>query len=372
MADHEAERVTLARLPSGVAIETTVHTYAPASDGGAGDGDADGGGGGSEDGAGGGDGAGDSPTVYVQAAQHGREINGAAVCRQLHDDLVAADLAGTVHVVPVADPLTFDTVSYTTPEAYDAVNPNMNRCWPGNAEGSLHERMAATLWEYAGDADYIVDLHTGSRDMLTHTVYLRGDEGCRALAEAFGTDLLLAESAGEDADDEWENRNFGGKLRVAATREGIPSITPELAHNKELVDGAIETGVAGTKRALRHAGVLADAEASKASRGSSDSSGVGGDVPEWRGTRARNHLGRVTADASGLFRAAADLAVGDEVVEGRYVGEVYDPTTYEVLQEATADRSGVVYSVAREATVTAGQTLVGVAIRLDGEEQDDE
>ena len=332
MADHEAERVTLARLPSGVALETTVHTYTPEADG--------------EDGV-----DADRPTVYVQAAQHGREINGAAVCRRLHDDLRAADLTGTVHVVPVADPLTFDTVSYTTPEAYDAVNPNMNRCWPGDADGSLHERMAATLWAYAGDADYIVDLHTGSREMRTHTVYLRGDDDCRRLAEAFGTDLLLAESAGDDADEEWESRNFGGKLRVAATREGIASITPELAHNKELVDDAIETGVAGTKRALRHAGVLED----------------GGAVPRWDGTRARNHLGRVTADASGLFRAAADLAVGDEVVEGKYVGEVYDPTTYEVLQEATADRSGVVYSVAREATVTAGQTLVGVALRLDGE-----
>ena len=330
MADHEPERVTLARLPSGVAVETTVHTYTPV--------------GGESD---------DAPTVYVQAAQHGREINGAAVCRQLHDDLVAADLAGTVHVVPVADPLTFDTVSYTTPEAYDSVNPNMNRCWPGDAEGTLHERMAATLWEYAGEADFIVDLHTGSRDMLTHTVYLRGDAECRALAEAFGTALLLAESAGEDADEEWASRDFGGKLRVAATREGIPSITPELAHNKELVDDAIETGVDGTKRALRHAGVLDDAE-----------------VPAWDGTRARNHLGRVTAGESGLFRAAADVAVGDEVVEGKYVGEVYDPTTYEVRQEATADRSGVVYSVAREATVTAGQTLVGIAIRLDDEERE--
>ncbi|MFC7096794.1 succinylglutamate desuccinylase/aspartoacylase family protein [Halobaculum marinum] len=331
MADHDAERVTLARLPSGVAIETTVHTYTP--DGADAD-DTDG------------------PTVYVQAAQHGREINGAAVCRRLHDDLREATLAGTVHVVPVADPLTFDTVSYTTPEAYDSVNPNMNRCWPGDPDGSLHKRMAAALWAYAGDADYIVDLHTGSRDMLTHTVYLRGDAECRALAEAFGTDLLLAETAGEDADDEWADRGFGGKLRVAATMEGIPSITPELAHNKELVDDAIETGVAGTVRALRHAGVLDD----------------DGDVPEWDGTRARNHLGRVTAADSGLFRAAADLAIGDEVVEGKYVGEVYDPTTYEVLQEATADRSGVVYSVAREATVTAGQTLVGIAIRLDDEE----
>ncbi|QLG61470.1 succinylglutamate desuccinylase/aspartoacylase family protein [Halorarum salinum] len=318
---HTAEPVTLARLPSGVEVETTVHVY--------GDGD---------------------PTVYVQAAQHGREINGSSVLRRLHGELEGAELDGTLVAVPVADPLTFDRVSYTTPEAYDAVNPNMNRCWPGDPDGSLHERMAAALWEYAGGADYIVDLHTGSREMLTHTVYLKGDEGCRELAEAFGTDLLLAEAAGEDADDEWEKRSFGGKLRVAATREEIPSITPELAHNRELVEDAIGEGLSGMLGVLRYAGLL-----------EGDDEGA----PDWDGTRARNHLGRVKASDSGLFRAADGLGIGDEVEEGEYVGEVFDPTSYETLQEARADRAGIVYSVAREATVTAGQTLVGVAIRLD-------
>jgi predicted deacylase len=318
---HTAETVTLARLPSGIDVETTVHTY----------------------------GSGDGPTVYVQAAQHGREINGTETLRRVHERLDSAELSGTLVAVPVADPLTFDHVSYTTPESLDSVNSNMNRVWPGDAEGSLHQRMAAALWEYAGEADYIVDLHTGSPEMLTHSVYLKGDAESRRLAEAFGTDLLLAEAAGDDADTEWTERNFGGKLRVAATREGIPAITPELAHNKQLVETAVETGVRGVFNVLRELDMLpSDPE-----------------VPTEQ-TTARNHLGRVTAADSGLFHAAPDAELGREVAEGDHLGRVYDPTTYEVLQEATADRSGVVYSVCREATVTAGQTLVGVAMPLDG------
>ena len=141
MVEYRRDRLTLARLPSGVAVETTVHVY--------GEGD---------------------PVVYAQAAQHGREINGSSVLRRLHDELVDRDepLSGTLVAVPVADPLTFDHVSYTTPEAFDATNGNMNRCWPGDPDGTLHERMAAALWDYAGEADYIVDLHTGSPEMLTH------------------------------------------------------------------------------------------------------------------------------------------------------------------------------------------------------------
>jgi predicted deacylase len=339
---HDASELVLARLPSGVPIRTTVHVYGQGSlvdgpNGPALDVPSDGG-----------------PVIYAQAAQHGREVNGTAVLRRLHERLtgggeeaVDADLAGTLVTVPVADPLTFDHVSYTTPEALDATHSNMNRCWPGDDEGTLHERMAARIWAFASAADAIVDLHTGSPAMLTHTVYMRGDEPCRSLAEAFGTDLLLAEAAGDDADAEWSERGFAGKLRVAATREGIPTITPELAHSREIVPGAVEVGVRGTLDVLRHEGLLP------------------GEPEPWDGTVARNHLGRVNAAESGLFTPERDLAVGDEVVEGERLGVVHDPTTFEALQTARADRDGIVYSVARESTVTAGSTLVGVAERLE-------
>ena len=325
---HTADRVTLARLPSGVPVETTIHRY----------------------------GDGDGPTCYVQAAQHGREINGTDVLRRLHERLtdptavgpVASDLDGTLIVVPVADPLTFDRVAYTTPEPIDSAAPNMNRCWPGNSTGTIHERMAARLWVDASDADAIIDLHTGSPEMQTHTVYLRGDDASRNLAEAFGTDLLLAEAAGDDADTEWDERDFGGKLRVAATREGIPSITPELGSNKQLDDDAIQAGLDGLVGVFRHLGLLA------------------GDPDPWDGVRARNHLGRVRAADSGLFVPDAAAELGADVDAGDTFGTVYDPATYEPVQTVTADRAGVIYSIAREATVTAGQTLVGIAERLTG------
>ncbi|MFO7834273.1 MAG: succinylglutamate desuccinylase/aspartoacylase family protein [Halohasta sp.] len=318
---HTAERITLARLPSGVAVETTVHRY----------------------------GTGAGPIVYIQAAQHGRELNGTELLRRLHGRLTApdaSDLAGTLIAVPVADPLTFDRISYTTPEPIDSAAPNMNRCWPGDPEGSIHERMAARLWAEIEGADAIVDLHTGSPEMLTHTVYLRGDDDSRRLAEAFGTDLLLAEAAGEEAAAEWDTRDFDGKLRVAATRAGIPSITPELGSNKQVDEAAIETGLTGLFGVCRHLDLL------------------DGEPEPWDGTRARNHLGRVRAADSGLFVVDEGVELGMSVEEGTAFGTVYDPSTYEPLQTATADREGVVYSIARESTVTAGQTLVGIAERL--------
>jgi predicted deacylase len=339
---HDARDLVLARLPSGVPVRTTVHAYGEGrlvdgDDGPELDVPSDGG-----------------PVVYAQAAQHGREVNGTAVLRRLHERLTGAGedalgpaLAGTLVAVPVADPLTFDRVSYTTPESLDAVHSNMNRCWPGDADGTLHERMAARLWRFASAADAVVDLHTGSPAMLTHAVYMRDDAACRGLAEAFGTDLLLAEAAGDEADAEWTERGFAGKLRVAATREGIPTVTPELAHSREVVPEAVAAGADGMVGVLRHEGILS------------------GEPAPWDGTVARNHLGRVEAAESGLFTPEPGLSIGDEIGAGDRLGVVHDPATFEPLQTATADRDGIVYSIAREATVTAGATLVGVAERLE-------
>ncbi|WP_254762763.1 succinylglutamate desuccinylase/aspartoacylase family protein [Natrinema marinum] len=314
---HTAEQITLARLPSGVELTTTVHTYR-----------------GDEPG----------PTLYVQAAQHGREVNGTEVLRRFHDRVSLESLSGTIVAVPVANPLTFDRVSYTTPEQLDSVNQNMNRIWPGNENGSLHQRMAARLWESVTAADALVDLHTGSPDMLPHVVYREGDERSRSLGEAFGTDLLLSEQADEDAPGEWHRRDFAGKLRVVAADAGIPSITPELAHNKQILEDAVEAGVEGLLDVCRYLGLLP------------------GDVPDRDLPVARNHLGQVTADESGLFRPTPSLEVGETVEEGTPLGTVYHPTTYAPLHEASADRSGILYALTQEATVTAGDQLASVAL----------
>ncbi|MFC6726202.1 succinylglutamate desuccinylase/aspartoacylase family protein, partial [Halobium palmae] len=150
-------------------------------------------------------------------------------------------------------------------------------------------------------------------------------------------------------------RGFDGKLRVAATQADVPAITPELAHSKQLVEDAVEVGVRGVFNVLRHLDML-----------------EGAPDPHERQLLGRNHLGRVAASDSGLYRPSANAELGEAVESGDFLGRVYDPTSYEELQEVEARRDGVVYSVAREATVTAGQTLVGVAMPYHGGDWEDE
>lgn len=317
MAGHDTRSRTLVELPSGIDVTTTVHTYTGTTDG---------------------------PTLYVQAAQHGREINGTAVLQRLHQQLDPEQLRGTLIAVPVANPLTFDRQSYTVPEPIDRVNPNMNRVWPGQAHGGIHQRMAARLWELAVEADAVVDLHTATAATYPHVVYTAGDTDSKQLATAFGTDLVLAEPPPEDGDDTWLARGFDRKFRAAAVGHDIPAITPELGMSRQLTEQAITTGVDGLFSILNVLEMYPD-------------TGQPSTSPMVRS----NAAGRIHADHSGLFVPARDITVGERVPAGDALGRIVDPASYTVKEHIEATTAGILYMLTREATVNAGDQLAAIA-----------
>ena len=305
VATHTVESVPLARLPSGRTVETNCHRYRGAQSG---------------------------PTVYLQALQHGGEVNGAAVLRRLHDRLADTPLDGEVLAVPVANPFAFDHRVYMAPTRLDAINSNMNRIWPGDPAGTLMERLVDSLWDRASTADAIVDLHTGGPYMRSHTRFTPGEDRSRELAAAFGVDLIVGD--GSSVDPETGEQ---GKLREVAAAAGIPAITPELAHSREIVESAVETGVAGIENVLAELGVL--------------------DEPVRKTSPTVGHDNSpIFAAESGLFRSTS-VSVGDRIEAGTEIGEIFDPTGYERLQTVTADRDGMLLSLKRGSTVMEGESL---------------
>lgn len=298
---HGLETVELARLPSGRQVTATLHRYEGQKSG---------------------------PTVYLQALQHGGEVNGAAVLRDLHERLLATDLAGTVLAVPVANPLAFDHRVYLAPSRLDAINSNMNRLWPGDPEGTLMERMVARLWDRASMADAIIDLHTGGPYLLSHTRFTAGEEDARDLAAAFGIDPVVAEGeAGKER----------GKLREVAAAEDIPTITAELAHSREIVTESVDSGVKGIENVLASVGAL-------------DQPSTDHHPTVYQDTQ-QIHTGE-----SGLFQSAS-CSVGDRLAPGETVGEVFDPTTFETRQVIEAQRGGRLLSLNRGSTVMEGESI---------------
>jgi len=306
---HTATERTLGRLPSGADVAVTVHRYE----------------------------GGDGPTVYIQAAQHGIELNGPATLRRLHEALLDAELSGTVVAVPLANRPAFDHRSYGAPPEFDVINPNMNRVWPGDEAGTFQERLAAELWELVSTADVIVDLHTGTADMLEHVRVTEGDAEARALADVFGTEYLLVD-APEDTP--------GGKLRTAAAEADIPAIAVELANSRQVSHDAVDAGVRGVRNLLWDLDILAGAPDPTPDR-----------------TVLRDDPDRTAAQASGLFELRPDVEVGDFLEAGTELGTVYCPSSFQRLQTVTVTNSGVAYSLTREGVVVAGERLAAVGRR---------
>ena len=320
------ERLVLARLPSGVEVMTRLHTISGASEG---------------------------PTAYVHAAVHGREINGVEVIRRVHHELADRDFSGEVRLVPVANPLTFDLQRYTLPQELDHTHlwtANMERTWPGDHEGSLHERMAATLWEHVHDADAVVDLHTGSPATHPHSVYTEDDPASRELARAFGTDLVMPSGVAPQTPDWPTDRELSGTMRAIASHEGIPSMIAELGEAFRVEESTVVTGVTGVLNVLREVGILEGDPVEN------------GEALLVTSAMHSNRTDSFDAAESGLFVTDPGIRPGEHVSAGQSLGTVYHPTAFEPIHEVETSRDGILYHLRRRGVVTGGERLAAVAV----------
>ncbi len=184
----------------------------------------------------------DGPTVFITAALHGDEINGTGVIRQLILDGKLAITRGSLILVPVLNLLAFDRHSRYLPDRRD-----LNRCFPGTADGSLASRMAKRIFdEIVRRSDFGIDLHTAA---LRRTNYpnIRADMShpqIAQIARAFGTELVLAGSGPS------------GALRREACRAGCPTIVFEGGEVWKVEPSIVESSIRGITNVLRQLGML--------------------------------------------------------------------------------------------------------------------
>lgn len=182
------------------------------------------------------------PTVLVTAAVHGDEINGTGTVRQLIQDPGFELAAGTLILVPVVNLLAFERHSRYLPDRRD-----LNRAFPGNADGSMAKRIAHTVYrELVGRADFAVDLHSAAV-RRTNLPNVRADlsrpETLR-LAKAFGTEVIL------------DNRGADGSLRRSATDAGCPTILLEAGEALKVEATIVEYSVRGVRNLLIELGMV--------------------------------------------------------------------------------------------------------------------
>jgi predicted deacylase len=158
------------------------------------------------------------PRLVCVAGIHGNEHEGVTALLDVWSALAPGELNGTVVMVPVANPPAFRAGERRNPD--DQLD--MNRSFPGRADGTITERLAHRLFhDVVIGADFVLSLHGWGRAAMVvpYTEYPRDSpvtEASRAAAVAFGLEWL------EPFD--WPP----GMLVAVCARHGIPAIEPEI------------------------------------------------------------------------------------------------------------------------------------------------
>lgn len=268
----------------------------------------------------------DGPTVWVDAAIHGDEVNGVEVIRQVMTGLDPKTFRGTLIAVPVVNVFGFMNGDRYLPDRRD-----LNRSFPGSPRGSAASRIAHLLMtEVVAKCEVGIDLHTGS-DRRANLPQIRADlddDRTRELAEAFGAPVMLHAKIRD------------GSLRHAAREQGACVLLYEAGENLRFDDDAISYGAMGVRRVLAMLGMIAlDSLAHAPVRECRQSSWL----------RARR---------TGILRLDAHL--GQQVEEHERLGVLVD-SFGKTLAVVYAHRDGVVIGRNQAPLVNSGDALVHIA-----------
>jgi hypothetical protein len=201
-------------------------------------------------------GASPGPVLALVAGTHGAEYVPIIALQRLRPTINPKSLRGTIIMVHVANMPSFlgRTVYYSP-----ADGKNLNRVFPGRADGTLSERIADVITrEVVGRATHVVDLHCGdgNESLRPYSYWITtGDpkvaEAGRAMALAFGLDHIVVDGS-RPADPA-----ASVYLSNTAITRGRPALTTETG-GMAIVDEAsvalVERGVSGL---LRHLGMRA-------------------------------------------------------------------------------------------------------------------
>lgn len=268
------------------------------------------------------------PCVLVTGAIHGDEVLGVAVVRRLLAGLPATLVRGTVVAVPVCNRFGFERGERYLPDRRD-----LNRAFPGKAQGTMAQRVAHSLFRLVRQADVVVDLHTAAEGN-TNLCHVRGDAkraDVKRIMKAFGCPILM-DGAGPK-----------GSLRRAATEAGIPSIVFEAGEPRRFQPHAVDVGHLGLVRLLGHLGMMQHT------------------FPRPEFQVLVRETDWLRADRGGILEL--DVEPGDLVQRGDALGRIVDPLGDHV-DTVTAPRSGVVLGATTTPHVYPGTALVHLG-RLD-------
>lgn len=278
----------------------------------------------------------DGPTLWLHGCVHGNEYCGTFIIHELLRGLVINRLSGTIVALPILNINAFRRKQRMSPfEGYGG--GDLNRCFPGKADGSLTEQIAHAVYTHLKQhADYLIDFHTAMTADVRWALYANapGDVGAKAegIARAFGFNSTLP--APLDI--------LGGSAMMTAAKDGIPGFIVEAGGKGPAFDRAtVEEGCERLSNVLRHLDMLA------------------GPVTDYGPLTYFSNFAWVMSTRGGFFQRS--VRCGERLEPGTELGQYYDlygnPDGV-----AKSPHAGVVLAIHPGPMMSNGETLVHIGL----------
>jgi predicted deacylase len=277
------------------------------------------------------------PVLALIAGTHGSEYTSIVALQRVRARLDPTKLAGAVILVHMANPTTF----YGRRIYFSPDGKNLNRVYPGQADGTLSQRIAhAITTQVIAPATHVIDMHCGDgNESLRPYSYwqVAGDPALDAagkrLALAFGLDHIVIDRE-RPADP---NRTL--YTSNTAVRRGKPAITVESGGMGLTDEPSVRAQEQGALSVMADLGIL-------------DGPSIKVDKPLFVD---RSQV--VTSPATGVWHPAVEKM--QSVATGTLLGRVTDPFGA-VLHEVRAPFAGEVLYVVGTPPVSEGEPLAFV------------
>ena len=279
------------------------------------------------------------PVLALVAGSHGTEYASILALQKLAQAADPAEISGTLVVVPLVNVASF---LQKAPHVNPVDGKNMNRFYPGKADGTQTERASwAIAKQVVEKCDYLIDLHGGDLDEnLRRYSYWAAtgkeslDTASRAMVLAFGLDHIILQDFRAPVAP-------GGAVTLTRYASGLgkPCVTAEAGHAGVSDADDVDALIQGCWNVARHLKMLP------------------GKVTPVENPLWLSRVVMMTSDLDGVFYPL----VGPEayVSQGMKIGYVTDYYGKKVW-DATAPISGVVLYIGAVPSLKKDDTIAHI------------
>lgn len=272
------------------------------------------------------------PKGLLVAGQHGGEHSPLKIIKRLLEQ--QKKIKGTVTIIPAANPLGLIFETRNEP----LTNKNLNRLFPGKANGDFGDRLAEKIFKLCLDQDFVIDLHAFTQRQAP---FLAGYE-CEAgkIKEKIKKiiHLLKPELVWQVNLKRTEDKQFFGSLDGQLCLAGVPAVFLEMPNLALLNEKLLEEISQAIINVFN--GFLLKEKNHKQK------------IKQF-------HAKQIYANQAGLFEARAGIL--DQVKAGEIIGEINALPGFNKI-EVLAESPGTILTILEKGLVKNGSKIASLGI----------